>query len=75
MDDFEKQKLKGELFGIRGMIVSSPNLASSLFQTTFPAVGGIVNIPGLASAAQAFKAQADCMEKLTIMIEKLIDKM
>lgn len=73
MEDAKKQLLLGELWTAKAMISGSSNSTSMLNQTTFPVHGPVVNIPSLATAAQAFKAQADCMERLAKVIEKILE--
>ena len=73
MNDDTKNILKAELSGIRAMILASAASASALNQTTFIVSGPVVNIPVLAIAAQAFKANADATERLAKFVEKVID--
>ena len=75
MDATQKQILKAELAGIKAMISGSTSSTSLLSQSSFPAAGGIVIIPSLPMAAQAFRAQSECMEKLAGLIDKLIEKL
>ena len=73
MDNTQKQMLKGELSGIKGMITASVATAGALNQVNYPVAGPVVTIPALAMAAQTFKQQAECMDKLATLIEKVIN--
>lgn len=72
MDDVQKQILKGELQGIKGMISASAAAAAGLNQTTFPVAGPVVTIPALQGAAVAFRQQQECMDRLATLLEKVI---
>lgn len=73
MDDAQKQMLKAELTAVRSIISASAAPASSLNQTTVPVTGPTVNIPALAIAAQVFRQQAEAMDKLAGLVEKVIN--
>lgn len=74
MELAKKQAIKAELSAIKALIISSSSAAAGLSQTTYPVAGPVVNIHTLPMAAQAFKIQADCMEKLAKLVEKVIDE-
>jgi hypothetical protein len=73
MDDAQKSMFKAELQGIKSMISASTAATGMLNQTTFPVTGPVVNITSLPAVAQAFRQQADAMDKLVNMIEKVIN--
>lgn len=73
MDDAQKSMLKGELQGIKALINASNSMTAGLNQTSFPVAGPIVNIPAFSMVAQAMRQQADAMDKLANMIEKVIN--
>lgn len=73
MDDAKKQLLKAELTAVKSMVAASTASAGALTQTSFPVAGPVVNIPTLNMAAQAFRLQADAIEKLANLVEKVIN--
>ena len=73
MDDAQKNILKGELQGIKAMISASSGMTSGLNQTAFPVSGPMVNLPALAMVGQAMRQQADAMDKLANLVEKVIN--
>ena len=73
MDDLQKQVLKAELSALKSIIAASTSMTSGLNQTTYVAAGPAVTIPSLPMAAQAFRSQAECMDKLANLLEKVIN--
>jgi len=77
MDQITKQALSIELNALKAMISGSTACANMLTQATYTvttAMGpGSVNIHSLPGAAQAFQQQADCMQKLATLLEKVIN--
>lgn len=72
MDDVTKQMLIAELSIIKSLAAASNGPAGVLNQTTFPVAGPVVNIPSLAMAAVAFKQQSEAIDKLAVLVEKVI---
>lgn len=73
MDEAKKNMLKGELATIKALIGASTAVTPTLNQTTFPVNGPVVNITALPLVGQAIRQQADAMDKLANMIEKVIN--
>ena len=73
MDDAQKSMLKAELQSLRSIISGTTATTGMLNQTTFPVTGPVVNIPTLPMVAQTLRQQADAMDKLAVLIEKVIN--
>jgi hypothetical protein len=73
MDEAQKSMLKGELTMIKSLISASSGMTGNLNQTTFPVTGPVVNIPALAMVGQVIRQQADALDKLASLVEKVIN--
>lgn len=73
MDDAQKAMLKAELQSIRGTIAIAGGMTATFSQMTFPVIGTMVTIPTFTTVAAAIKQQADAMDKLATLVEKVIN--
>lgn len=73
MNDMQKNQFKAELSMIKSMISSTASSTSTLAQTTFPIAGPVLVIPSLAMAGEALRIHKESVEKLTDLLEKVIN--
>lgn len=74
MDLQTKVKLKNEISVLKGLVPAAVALTGSMQQAAYPIAGPVVTIPALPMAAQAIKAQNDCLLRIVNLLEKMIDE-
>ena len=72
MDENTKYQLNAEISTLKSLLPGAISNTSALQQTAYPVTGPIVVITSLPMAAQAIKAQNDCILKLLNIVEKFL---
>lgn len=77
MDINDKNRLKGELQALQGVVLSLGGMAAAVAaQGSMPVsvMGNVVIIPSFQVVSQALQAQKDAMQKMVVVMEKILEK-
>ena len=74
MDQAKKGQIKAELSVVKAINSSAMGMAGGLNQTVFPVAGPMVNIPLFAQVSMIMKNQNDAVDKLIVLVDKLLDE-